>query len=222
MIAKFGVAIENDHFSRFHIAGSQTYRSPGRLAIEGDASAASYFFAAAAIKGSVRIQGLNRESKQGDMLFLDVLEKMGAQVNRTEDFIEVHHATLHGIDLDANRLPDAAMTLATTALFAQGKTVIRNIANWRVKETDRLAAMAIELRKAGAQVTEGPDFLEINPPRLIQHAEIDTYEDHRMAMCFALLALADNSVTINNPGCVSKTFPDFFAKFSSISQFAAP
>jgi len=219
MIAKFGVTIGNDRFRQFKIRGAQEYRAPGRLGIEGDASAASYFFAAAAIKGSVRVHGLNRDSKQGDVQFVDALEKMGARVTRGENFIEVQHSGLHGIDIDANHIPDAAMTLATTALFARGKTIIRNIGNWRVKETDRLSAMATELGKTGARVTEGADFIEINPPPQIQHAAIDTYEDHRMAMCFALLALADSGVTINDPGCVSKTFPDFFQKFSSISLF---
>jgi 3-phosphoshikimate 1-carboxyvinyltransferase len=217
MIAKFGVTVEREGARRFFVGGGQTYQAPGALAIEGDASAASYFFAAAAIKGSVRVHGLNRDSKQGDILFLDVLEKMGARVIRAENFVEVHQGELRGIDIDANQLPDAAMTLATTALFARGRTVIRNISNWRVKETDRLAAMAAELRKTGARVTEGADFLEIDPPAAIEHATIDTYEDHRIAMCFALLALAESSVTINNPGCVSKTFPDFFPRLSSIS-----
>jgi len=220
IIMTFGVSIKNDQFRRFEIQGGQAYRSPGRLAIEGDASSASYFFAAAAIKGgSVRVHGLSRHSRQGDLRFLDALEQMGARVIGLDDAVEVHPGgVLRGVDLDANQFPDAAMTLAVTALFAQGRTVIRHVANWRVKETDRLAAMATELRKVGAVVTEGADYLEIDPPATLRHAAIDTYEDHRMAMCFSLLALSDASVTINNPGCVSKTFPGYFERFASICR----
>lgn len=220
IVEKFGGRITNDNFRRFEIPSGQTYRSPGRLLIEGDASSASYFFAAAAIKGgSVRVHGLPDDSRQGDLRFLDALAQMGASVTRHAEMIEVRPGRpLRGIDIDANRFPDAAMTLATTALFAKGETTIRRIANWRVKETDRLAAMATELRKAGATIEEGPDFLAITPPPTIRHAAIDTYNDHRMAMCFSLLALAPASVTINDPACVSKTFPKYFEEFATISH----
>jgi len=220
IVEKFGGRIRTDHGRRFEIAAGQTFHSPGRLLIEGDASSASYFFAAAAIKGgSVRVHGLPEDSRQGDLAFLDALAEMGATVTRHPEVIEVRPGGgLQGIDIDANRFPDAAMTLATTALFAKGRTTIRNIANWRVKETDRLAAMATELRKVGATVEEGPDFIAIDPPAATRHAAIDTYNDHRMAMCFSLLALAPASVTINDPGCVSKTFPKYFSELASISS----
>lgn len=220
IIARFGGVISHNAFRRFEIPPQQTYRSPGELSIEGDASSASYFFAAAAIKGgSVRVRGLSQQSLQADLKFLDVLEKMGASVTWRGDEVEVRPSSpLRGLDLDAQDFPDAAMTVATTALFAEGTTTIRNVGNWRVKETDRLAAMAAELRKTGAEVTEGADFLEIHPPRRIRHAVVDTYEDHRMAMCFSLLALSEASVTINDPNCVSKTFPDYFEKFAAICR----
>ena len=185
--------------------------------MEGDASSASYFLSAAAIKGgTVRVNGVGADSVQGDIKHADILEQMGAEVRRGPDWIEVSAGQLRGIEVDLNHMPDAAMTVATTALFAEGKTVIRNIYNWRVKETDRLAAMASELRKVGAEVVEGRDYLEITPPSKILPAAIDTYNDHRMAMCFSLAALGDAEITINNPDCVSKTFPDYFQKFEAI------
>ncbi len=217
MMTAFGVEVENREFGEFFVKGGQKYRSPGTWLVEGDASSASYFLAAAAIKGGrVRVNGVGSGSMQGDILFVDVLEKMGARVVRGETYMEVEAGDLHGVDLDMNHIPDAAMTIAATALFARGKTVIRNVHNWRVKETDRLSAMATELRKVGATVVEGDDFLEINPPEKLLHAEIDTYNDHRMAMCFSLAALGDVPVTINDPGCTSKTFPDYFKKFETI------
>ena len=163
--------------------------------------------------------GIGKHSIQGDRLFADVLEKMGAKITWGEDFIQAEQAELHGIDMDMNHIPDAAMTIATTALFAKGETVIRNIYNWRVKETDRLSAMAAELRKVGAEVEEGEDFIRIQPLALSQfkHAEIETYNDHRMAMCFALIALSDTPVTILDPKCTAKTFPTFFDEFEKLS-----
>ena len=146
------------------------------------------------------------------------MEQMGASVSRGPDWIEVSGGPLHGVDLDLNHIPDAAMTVATTALFAQGMTAIRNVANWRVKETDRLSAMAAELRKVGAQVIEGEDYLEITPPSAIRAATIDTYNDHRMAMSFSLAALGQAEITINDPDCVSKTFPDYFQQLASITD----
>ena len=187
--------------------------------MEGDASSATYFLAAAAIKGgTVRVNGVGSDSVQGDVRIADVLEQMGAVVRRGSDWIEVSRGELHGVDLDLNSIPDAAMTVATTALFAQGKTTIRNVYNWRIKETDRLAAMATELRKVGAEVEEGRDSLEITPPAHISPATIDTYDDHRMAMCFSLAALGDSEITINDPQCVSKTYPDYFEQLAELAK----
>jgi len=219
MMRTFGVHVENTEYERFTITGNQYYKSPGTFLVEGDASSASYFLAAAAIKGGkVRVNGVGRASMQGDILFAEVLEKMGARITWGEDYIEAQKGELTAVDLDLNHIPDAAMTIATAALFAKGTTAIRNVYNWRVKETDRLAAMATELRKVGATVVEGHDFIEITPPKKLQHAAIDTYNDHRMAMCFSLVALGDTPVTINDPGCTSKTFPDFFEQFGKLGQ----
>ena len=216
MMKDYGVEVVNNDYKSFIIAGNQQYVAPKQpYLVEGDASAASYFLAAAAIKGRVKVTGIGRGSIQGDVKFAEYLEMMGAKVEFFDDHIICEHGELFGIDVDLNRIPDAAMTIAVLALFAKGKTVIRNIYNWRVKETDRLSAMATELRKVGAVVTEGRDYLEIEPPEKFLDAEIDTYNDHRMAMCFSLVALG-HSVTINNPGCVSKTFPNYFSEFSTI------
>jgi 3-phosphoshikimate 1-carboxyvinyltransferase len=218
IMAAFGVHVENRNFKTFFVRGGQRYQSPGRFLVEGDASSASYFLAAAAIKGGkVRVNGVGRGSLQGDVRFADVLAAMGAKITWGDDYIEAERGDLHAVDMDMNHIPDAAMTIATTALFAQGTTAIRNIRNWRVKETDRLAAMATELRKVGATVVEGEDFIEISPPDRLTPAVIDTYNDHRMAMCFSLAALSEVPVTINDPGCTSKTFPDYFRQFSKLA-----
>ncbi len=221
IMAKFGVEVENDNFTVFRIKGGQTYQAPEVFMVEGDASSASYFMAAAAIKGGeVKVTGIGKSSVQGDVQFANVLEDMGADVEWGDDYISVKAGNLKGVDQDMNHIPDAAMTIATTALFAEGKTAIRNIYNWRVKETDRLFAMATELRKLGVEVVEGNDYIEITPIPIseLKLAEIDTYDDHRIAMCFSLVALSDASVIINDPGCTAKTFPDYFEKFASISQ----
>jgi 3-phosphoshikimate 1-carboxyvinyltransferase len=219
VMRRFGVKVERSGYSSFRIPGGQSYQSPGAALVEGDASSATYFLAAAAIRGgTVRVNGVGGDSVQGDVQLADILERMGAVVQRGPDFIEVSRGSLNGVDLDLNHIPDAAMTVAATALFARGKTVIRNVYNWRVKETDRLSAMATELRKVGAEVVEGRDYLEITPPERIRPATIDTYNDHRMAMCFSLAALGESEITINNPGCVSKTFPDYFEKLRTISH----
>jgi 3-phosphoshikimate 1-carboxyvinyltransferase len=219
-MAKFGVVVDNKDYKTFIISGHQQYIAPDHFLIEGDASSASYFLAAAAIKGGeIKVTGIGRKSIQGDIGFADVLEKMGAKVVWEDDSITVSADQLHGIDMDMNHIPDAAMTIATTALFAKGNTAIRNIHNWRVKETDRLFAMATELRKVGATVIEGEDFIEITPPTTIKHAVIDTYNDHRMAMCFSLVALDEKcGVTINDPKCTAKTFPDYFEQFARVCQ----
>ena len=212
----FGVSVENDKFKHFRVP-SMPYRSPGKIYVEGDASSASYFLAGAAISGGpVTVKGCGTESLQGDSRFAEVLGKMGANVEWSEREISVSRSSLNGIDVDMNMMPDAAMTLAVAALFASGQTAIRNIHNWRVKESERLKAVSIELRKLGAEVEEGNDYLVINPPKKIKNAEIDTYEDHRMAMAFSLAACGDASVTINDPGCVSKTFPEYFEVFSGL------
>jgi len=216
MMKCFGVEVVNHDYRTFVIAGNQHYCAPRTpYLVEGDASAASYFLAAAAVKGSVTVSGIGKDSIQGDVKFASYLEMMGAKVEYFDDHITCEHQHLYGIDVDLNQIPDAAMTIAVLALFAEGKTVIRNIYNWRVKETDRLSAMATELRKVGAKVEEGNDYIEIEPPEKFAEAEIDTYNDHRMAMCFSLVALQER-VTINNPACVSKTFPDYFAEFGKI------
>ncbi|GJJ79555.1 3-phosphoshikimate 1-carboxyvinyltransferase [Pasteurella canis] len=220
MMQTFGVEVKNQNYQRFFIKGNQQYRSPITFLVEGDASSASYFLAAAAIKGKVKVRGVGKNSIQGDRLFANALEQMGANVTWGDDFIQVEKGELKGIDMDMNHIPDAAMTIATTALFAKGETILRNIYNWRVKETDRLAAMATELRKIGADVEEGEDFLRIQPLELtkFQHAQIETYNDHRIAMCFSLIALSNSPVTILDPNCTAKTFPTFFTEFLKLAE----
>ncbi|EOC4497925.1 3-phosphoshikimate 1-carboxyvinyltransferase [Salmonella enterica subsp. enterica serovar Infantis] len=218
LMKTFGVEITNHHYQQFVVKGGQQYHSPGRYLVEGDASSASYFLAAGAIKGgTVKVTGIGRKSMQGDIRFADVLEKMGATITWGDDFIACTRGELHAIDMDMNHIPDAAMTIATTALFAKGTTTLRNIYNWRVKETDRLFAMATELRKVGAEVEEGHDYICITPPAKLQHADIGTYNDHRMAMCFSLVALSDTPVTILDPKCTAKTFPDYFEQLARMS-----
>ncbi|CZZ67955.1 3-phosphoshikimate 1-carboxyvinyltransferase [Enterobacter hormaechei] len=221
LMKTFGVEVENQSYQRFVVRGAQQYQSPGNYLVEGDASSASYFLAAGAIKGgTVKVTGIGRNSVQGDIRFADVLEKMGAVVTWGDDFISCTHGELNAIDMDMNHIPDAAMTIATAALFAKGTTTLRNIYNWRVKETDRLFAMATELRKVGAVVEEGGDYIRVTPPAKLQFAEIGTYNDHRMAMCFSLVALSDTPVTILDPKCTAKTFPDYFEQLARISTLA--
>ncbi|GAC34325.1 3-phosphoshikimate 1-carboxyvinyltransferase [Paraglaciecola polaris] len=217
-MAQFGIHVSNENYQRFCVTGNQQYQAAGDFLVEGDASSASYFLAAGAIKGgTVRVTGVGKKSIQGDIRFADVLEKMGAKIIWGDDYIEVEGAPLNAVDMDMNHIPDAAMTIATTALFAKGTTSIRNIYNWRVKETDRLAAMACELRKVGAEVIEGHDYITITPPSQLIETDIDTYDDHRIAMCFSLVALSDTQVTINDPDCTAKTFPDYFTRLKQIS-----
>jgi len=216
-MAKFGVTVENDNYQTFTVSGDAKYVAPGKFMVEGDASSASYFLAAGAIKGgTVRVTGIGQNSIQGDIRFADVLEAMGAKVVWNDEYVEVTGAPLKGVNMDMNHIPDAAMTIATTALFAEGPTTMTNIYNWRVKETDRLAAMATELQKLGAKVEEGYDYIKVWPTDSLKHAEIDTYNDHRIAMCFSLVALSDTPVTINDPGCTRKTFPDYFTRFKTL------
>jgi 3-phosphoshikimate 1-carboxyvinyltransferase len=217
VMQRFGVQVGRTDSGGFQVAGRQTYRSPGAIGVEGDASSASYFLAAAAIRGgTVRVRGVGEQSVQGDVRFVDVLERMGAKVRRGPDWLEVSRGELRGLTVDAGEFPDAAMTLATTALFAHGKTIIHGIANWRVKETDRLAAMATELRKLGATVVEGDGHIEVAPPAQLLPATIDTYKDHRMAMSFSLAALGNVAITINDPACTSKTFPGYFEALAGL------
>lgn len=219
IMKQFGVTVINHDYQEFVIPAGQQYQSPGDFLVEGDASSASYFLAAAAIKGGeVKVTGIGSRSIQGDVQFAAALEKMGAEIEWGDDYVIARRGELNAVDLDFNHIPDAAMTIATTALFAKGTTAIRNVYNWRVKETDRLAAMAAELRKVGAKVEEGDDYIVITPPAELKHAAIDTYDDHRMAMCFSLVALSDTPVTINDPKCTSKTFPDYFEKLEVLSE----
>lgn len=218
IMQRFGINVQNNDYKSFTIKGGQSYQALERYMVEGDASSASYFLAAGAIKGGeITVHGVGKLSVQGDKHFADVLEKMGAEVYWNDESITVVGKPLTAVDMDMNHIPDAAMTIATTALFATGTTTIRNIYNWRVKETDRLNAMATELRKVGADVIEGEDYISITPPKFLKHAEIDTYDDHRMAMCFSLVALSDTPVTINDPKCTAKTFPDYFKVLAQVS-----
>ncbi len=223
-MSRFGVAVQRDGWRSFTIAAGSRYASPGTMIVEGDASGASYFLAAGAIGGGpVRVEGVGRASIQGDVRFADALAALGAVVETGEQSIAARapaSGRLKAFDLDLNHIPDAAMTLAVTALFADGPSRLRNIASWRVKETDRIAAMATELRKVGATVEEGADFLVVSPPTaFVSPVEgIDTYDDHRMAMCFSLVALGGVPVRINDPKCVAKTFPDYFQRFAAIAH----
>jgi 3-phosphoshikimate 1-carboxyvinyltransferase len=219
LMRRFGVEVRREGWTRFRVPGA-AYGSPGRIAVEGDASSASYFLAAGAIGGGpVRVEGVGRASIQGDVRFCEVLEAMGARVAMGEDWIEAGgKAPLRAFDLDLNHIPDAAMTAAALALFADGPCTVRNVASWRVKETDRIAAMAAELSKLGAAAEAGPDFLRVRPRRLASGVAVDTYNDHRMAMSLSLVALGGVRVRINDPDCVAKTFPDYFRVFTCIAQ----
>ncbi|MCB1895300.1 MAG: bifunctional 3-phosphoshikimate 1-carboxyvinyltransferase/cytidylate kinase [Zoogloeaceae bacterium] len=222
LMARFGVVVAREGWQAFVVPAGARYRSPGDIHVEGDASSASYFLAAGAVGGGpVRVEGVGRDSIQGDVRFADALASIGAQIEIGDNWIECRAPEAGGLrafDLDLNHIPDAAMTLAVVALFTDGACRLRNIASWRVKETDRIAAMAAELRKLGAQVDEGDDQLVVVPPPAIRHAAIDTYDDHRMAMCFSLATLAGTAVRINDPKCVNKTFPDYFATFASVGR----
>ena len=223
MLRRFGVDVTQDGWARFTVAADARYTSPGEIYVEGDASSASYFLAAGAIGGGpVRVEGVGADSVQGDVRFADALAQMGARIEMGPNWIEARapeNGRLNAIELDCNHIPDAAMTLAVAALFADGVTTLTNIASWRVKETDRIAAMATELRKVGATVEEGADYIRITPPQALRpNAVIDTYDDHRMAMCLSLASLGGVPVRINDPGCVAKTFPEYFSVFAGIAR----
>ncbi|MBK9577341.1 MAG: 3-phosphoshikimate 1-carboxyvinyltransferase [Fibrobacterota bacterium] len=215
----FGVKVDRDGYRLFSVQPSN-YLAPGVVQVEGDASSASYFLGWGALGGKVRVLGCGQNSVQGDAAFSDVLAKMGAQVTKGPDWIECAsplQGRLRGIDIDMIDMPDAAMTLATLALFADGPTAIRGIGSWRVKETERVVAVRDQLRKLGATVDEGPDWIRITPPgRLIENVEIETYDDHRMAMAFSLAA-HHVAVTILDPDCTAKTFPTYFQELSRLA-----
>ena len=227
IMARFGVTVVRDGWQRFTVLSGSSYRSSGMIYVEGDASSASYFLALGAIGAkvgqAVRVEGVGRDSIQGDVRFAEALAAMGATIEMGPNWIKAsapRSGKLRGIELDCNHIPDAAMTLATTALFAEGSTRLNNIASWRVKETDRIAAMATELRKLGAEVEEGADFIRVTPPHAALRSPnegIDTYDDHRIAMCFSLASCA-TALRINDPRCVAKTFPDYFERFSMVTK----
>ncbi|UOO80862.1 3-phosphoshikimate 1-carboxyvinyltransferase [Uruburuella testudinis] len=221
LMAQFGVVVENQNYQIFKLPAAACYHAPDVLPVEGDASSASYFLAAGLLSGApIRVTGIGRNSIQGDVAFAHELEKIGATVIWGDDFIEVSRAegtAVRPFDLDANHIPDAAMTLAVVALAAGAPCTLRNIGSWRVKETDRIAAMAAELRKVGAEVVEEAEAIHITPPAaLTADAEIDTYDDHRIAMCFSLVSLLGVPVVINDPKCTHKTFPTYFDVFASL------
>ncbi len=225
LMGRFGVEVQRQGWQEFVVPGGQRYTSPGTIHVEGDASSASYFLAAGAIGGGpVRVEGVGRASIQGDIRFADTLAAMGATITMGDNWVEASGSgRLKAIDADLNHIPDAAMTIAVAALFADGTTTIRNIGSWRVKETDRITAMATELRKVGATVEEGADYIRVTPPGVLTpNAVIDTYDDHRMAMCFSLVALGGVPVRIKDPKCVAKTFPDYFDVFLRLAQSSVP
>jgi 3-phosphoshikimate 1-carboxyvinyltransferase len=218
LMERFGVEVERDGYQRFRVRPTP-YKAPGTISVEGDASSASYFLAFGALGGPVRVLGCGTDSVQGDAAFAAVLERMGARVERGPDWIECRSPAsgiLRALDIDMVDMPDAAMTLATLCLFADGSTTIGGIGSWRVKETERVVAVRDQLRKLGAEVEEGPDWIRITPPERILPAEIETYDDHRMAMAFSLAAAAVPT-TILDPDCTSKTFPGFFQELARLA-----
>ncbi|MCP1660212.1 3-phosphoshikimate 1-carboxyvinyltransferase [Neisseria perflava] len=223
LMAQFGVNVRHDNYQVFHIPAGARYQAPEVLHVEGDASSASYFLGAGLISGApIRVTGIGLHSIQGDVAFARELEKIGANVVWGDNFIEVSRPENQAVlpfDLDANHIPDAAMTLAIVALASGQACTLRNIGSWRVKETDRIAAMATELRKLGAEVTEEPEAIHITPPKQLNaEVAIDTYDDHRMAMCFSLVSLLGVPVVINDPKCTYKTFPTYFEVFALITE----
>ena len=227
LLQRFGVTVKREGWQRFTVPTASRYTSPGVLHVEVDASSASYFIALGALasENGVRIQGVGADSIQGDIRFMDAAAHMGAVVESGPNWVQTRRGAwpLKAIDMDCNQIPDAAMTLAVMALFADGPSTLRNIASWRVKETDRIAAMAKEARKLGAQVEEGPDWIRLHPITKWQAASIHTYDDHRIAMCFSLAAFnpAGLAVRIEDPQCVAKTFPDYFEALFGLSHATA-
>ena len=226
LLQRFGVTVEREGWQSFTVPSGSCYTSPGVLHVEADASSASYFIALGAIasKDGVRIQGVGADSIQGDIRFMDAAAQMGAVIESGPNWVQTRRGAwpLKAIDLDCNHIPDAAMTLAVMALYADGPSTLRYIDSWRVKETDRIAAKATEARKLGAHVEEGPDWIRVHPVQQWQAASIHTYDDHRIAMCFSLAAFnpAGLPVRIEDPKCVAKTFPDYFEALFALSQAA--
>ena len=234
LLARFGIAVRHEQWQRFTIPAGSRYQSPGSIHVEADASSASYFIALGAIAESaagqngIKILGVGQDSIQGDIRFVEAARAMGARVEGGPNWLHISRGAwpLKAIDLDCNHIPDAAMTLAVMALYADGTTTLRNIASWRVKETDRIAAMAAELAKLGATVEEGADYIRVTPPAATagwRAASIHTYDDHRVAMCFSLAAFnpAGLPVRIEDPKCVGKTFPDYFEALFQVAQAVA-
>ena len=218
LLAKFGIKYKNNKWKSFALSFPARFKSPKKIRVEGDASSASYFFAAGAIGGSVEVKNINKSSIQGDLEFLAILEKMGADIEYLSNSVKVSkESQLIGMTIDCKNIPDAAMTLAILALFAKGTTTLQSIASWRVKETDRILAMETELKKLGASVITTESSITIKPPKIINNnISIDTYDDHRMAMCFSLVCLANKNIVINDPECTNKTYPNFFKDFGGI------
>ena len=218
LLAQFGIKYKNNEWKNFTLKAPAKFKSPKKIQVEGDASSASYFFAAGAIAGSVEVVNINKSSIQGDLEFLKVIKKMGANIEHLSNSIKVSkNRGLVGMTIDCKNIPDAAMTLAILALFAKGTTTLKSIASWRVKETDRILAMKTELKKLGAFVTTSKSSITIKPPKVINNnITIDTYDDHRMAMCFSLVCLSNKNIIINDPKCTNKTYPNFFKDFGAI------
>ena len=220
LLTKFNIFYNNDNWRLFSLKKDSIYRNPTKIFVEGDASSASYFFAAASLAGSIEIKGINKDSIQGDLKFLDIISKMGAKIEYKSDSIQVSKATnLKGLDIDCIEIPDAAMTLAILAVFADKPTKLKNIGSWRVKETDRILAMDNELTKMGVEVSTTHDSMTIFPQKqLNDNISIETYNDHRIAMCFSLFCLKNLNITIQDPNCVNKTYPDYFKDLKSVIE----
>ena len=220
LLTKFNIFYSNDNWRLFSLKKDSVYRNPNKIFVEGDASSASYFFAAASLSGSIEIKGINKDSIQGDLKFLDIISKMGAKIEYKSDSIQVSKASnLKGLDIDCIEIPDAAMTLAILAVFADKPTKLNNIGSWRVKETDRILAMDNELTKMGVEVSTTHDSMTIFPQKkLNNNVSIETYNDHRIAMCFSLFCLKNLNITIQDPNCVNKTYPDYFKDLKSVIE----
>ena len=220
LLTKFNIFYNNDNWRLFSLKKDSVYRNPTKIFVEGDASSASYFFAAASLAGSIEIKGVTKDSIQGDLKFLDIISKMGAKIEYKSDSIQVSRASsLKGLEIDCIEIPDAAMTLAIMAVFADKPTKLKNIGSWRVKETDRILAMNNELTKMGVEVSTTHDSMTVFPQKqLNDNISIKTYNDHRMAMCFSLFCLKNLNITIQDPNCVNKTYPDYFKDLKSVIE----
>ena len=220
LLTKFNIFYNNDNWRLFSLKKDSIYRNPTKIFVEGDASSASYFFAAASLSGSIEIKGVTKDSIQGDLKFLDIISKMGAKIEYKSDSIQVSKASnLKGLEIDCIEIPDAAMTLAIMAVFADKPTKLKNIGSWRVKETDRILAMDNELTKMGVEVSTTHDSMTIFPQKqLNDNISIKTYNDHRIAMCFSLFCLKNLNITIQDPNCVNKTYPDYFKDLKSVIE----